>query len=1178
MHFRILVLAAAFALTAAAQTSGRLSGTVTDPQGTAVPGASVELYLPGGSEPVARTQTTEAGIYAFTGLRPRAYDVQVEAPGFQREVVRGAKVDTLRETVVDVKLEIGAVSFTVEVSAQLESLQTTTSTVAVTVDSQQIRRLPLLDRNPLRLAATQAGVGSNRGSTTVINGQRSSFTNITFDGANIQDNFIRSNGVDFTPNFLVLDQVAEFTVVTSNADATVGGGASQINYVSPSGTNSFHGTAYWSHRNSKLAANDWFANADGLGRPSTAQNQIGFTLAGPVIKDKLLFFQSFEYFRLPRRRQQFRTILTEDARRGVFSWLDAAGQVQKLDPRAFGIRIDELVDPVMQSLLDRVPGGENINNFRFGDSTEGALLNTGGYSFFAENDLERYNATTRIDYIQSAKHAFTGSMNFSRSKTERSELSNDYSEVPKVSDRVKPKLVSAQWRWNPTPQFTNELRGAFNLAPFRLITTEEFGDFVLDPLSSVFSNPVNLIAPEGRDTDTYHVFDNAGWVSGDHHVQFGFQTTRVRVRTEDEIGIIPSVQIRGVDVSDLEPRLNFEQATTAAFLYGNLFGNVSNVRQTFNIRDRSSGFLERVPRIRDYRFNNTAFYVQEDWRVKPRLTLNLGLRYEIFSVPNEADGLALSPVGVENDPLGALLSNATIDFAGESVGRPFHKLDKNNFAPMAGFAWNFLGAGDAVLRGAYSLHYVNDETIRTANFATQAIEGLFVRPVGRVPSDVQFFLEDLTASPLIVPEFRMPLTLADTFPNNGLQDVAAIDPRLRTPMVHQWSLGFQQRVAGSILEARYVGNKALRLTRTLDFNTPLIRENGFLDDFIRARSNGELAQAAGLGFDPSFNPNVPGSQPLTVFPAIGAGGALNDSTVRGLIQTGQAAALAQFYQNVDLEGEVRFLPNPLTVASAYLTNSSSASYHALQVDMRRRLRDGLQFQANYTFSKTLADAEGVNAARFDPYLDPRNGSIEKSRAPFDLTHGIKTNFIWELPILKGRSETDRLAALLGGWSVSGILTWQSGAPFSIVSGRGTINAEAYSELNTVDPSLSKPEIDALLGVRQTGFGPSFIAPSAIAPDGSGSKQLFGNPQPGEAGALQRRLFSGPWTFNLDFAVLKSFRFGDTSEIEFRGEAANVFNNPSWIVPNQNINQPQFGRITNTAYNSRRIQLGLYYRF
>ena len=1048
----------------------------------------------------------------------------------------------------------------------------------MTVDAEQIRRLPLLDRNPLRLIATQAGVGSNRNGASVVNGQRSSFTNVTFDGANIQDNYSRSNGVDFTPNFLVLDQVAELTVTTSNSDATFGGGASQVNFVSPSGTNSFHGTAYWSHRNNVLAANDWFANADGLERPKLAQNQWGFTLGGPIRKDKLLFFQSFEVFRLPNRRQLFRQILTDDARNGIFSYLDPGGAVRKFDPRDFGIPIGELIDPVSADILGRVPDGSRINNFRFGDSRDGQLLNTAGYSFFARNDLRRISATSRVDYILSSRHAFTGSLNFSRLTQDNPQRTNDYEVEPKVVNTVKPNLVSANWRWNPTASFTNEVRGAFNLAPVRFDSHEPRQDFVLSPNTLLFSNPVNLFPTEARDTDTYHLVDNGAWFRGKHHVRFGFQAMRVRVGTFDEVGVTPSVSLRGVSIVDLVPELTPEQANTAASLYGFLFGNVGSVTQSFNIRDRSSGFIPREPRRRGYRTSTYATYVQDDWRVVSRITLNLGLRHELTTQADEVDGLALLPLGAERDPLGTLLSNATYDFAGRSVGRPFHRLDRNNFAPHVGFAWDLFGTAQTVLRGAFSVHYVNDETLRTASFVVEGNEGLFVNATSQTPFGGTRFLLDLDDAPVPTPELKVPRTLAEGLVSSPFQTAGVVDPNFRTPFVPQWSFGLQQKAAGMVVEARYVGNRGMKLARTLDFNSPILRENGFLDDFVRARRNGELARAAGGVYNPAYDPTIAGSQPLPVFAQLGSGGLLGNPVIRELIELGNVSDLASLYWVNDLGGSVPLLPNPLALSTIYLTNASSSTYHAFQLDVRRKLRKGLQFQGNYVFSKVLTDAQGNDSSRFDPYLDPSNGSIEKARASFDLNHAIKSNFIWELPLLPEDQTSGAAAFLLRGWSLSGILTWQSGAPFSITSGRATTTSSAYSTLNTVDTALSKADLEALRGVRATATGPAIFAPAALDADGTAADGLFQNPQPGLPGALQRRLLSGSWTFNLDVAAMKSFQLGEGRTIELRAEAANVLNNPSWIVGDQNINSPQFGRITNVAYDARRIQLGLYYRF
>ena len=651
-------LLAVIALTAAPafpQSTGSVSGRVIDPSGADIPAALVEAYLEAGTRAVLTTETTSEGLFRLAGVQPGLYDLAVEAPGFQRKAVRGVKVDPARETALPaIELELGEVTFTVEVEANFDSLQTANAEISTTVTSEQIRRLPLLDRNPLRLVQTQAGVGTNRVQATTINGQRASFTNVTFDGVNIQDNFSRSNGVDFAPNFLVLDQVAEFTVTTSNSSAAVGGGASQISYVSPSGGNDFHGTAYWSHRNNALASNDWFANADGIERPSFAQNQFGGTFNGPIRKDKLLFSQTFEVFRLPDEEQVLRQVLTADARRGIFSYVNPSGQVAKVDPRRFGIDIEALFDPVVAGWIAETPAPDEINNFRVGDSAPGRLLNTAGYSFFVSDDLKRENLSSRIDYLHSAKNHFFGSFHWNHAVQDRPDLSralvllnpvgNGFSSESPVQERRNPILLSLSWRSNPSAQFTNELRGGFNRIPLRIRNNSEIGDFYLEETGTPFSQPANLFQTEERLINTHSLQDNASWVRGNHSLKFGFQLQLIRADSYGENGTIPAVRLFGQDVSALAPDMTADQAADASRLYGNLLGSVNRVTQRFNIEDPDSGFILFAPARRRHHLDNHALYLQDDWKVDPRLTLNLGLRYELFRPPNEADGLALMPI------------------------------------------------------------------------------------------------------------------------------------------------------------------------------------------------------------------------------------------------------------------------------------------------------------------------------------------------------------------------------------------------------------------------------------------------------------------------------------------------------------------------------------------------------
>ena len=250
-----------------AQVTGRVSGIVVDGTGAAVPDATVSLQLPGSGTAAYTSKTSAAGDFTLLTVNPLTYDLLVDAKGFTAAKVSGIKVDPGRTVdVPQIKLEVAGVTQTVEVSAATQSVQTSNAEISTTISNAQIINLPVMNRSPLGFVLTQAGVNSGAGNTT-INGQKVSFTNVTLDGINIQDNFIRTNAVDFLPNMLLLDQVAEVTVSTSNANASSFGGSSQIAFVTPSGTNEYHGNLYISNRNSYFAANSFFNNKSGVKNP-----------------------------------------------------------------------------------------------------------------------------------------------------------------------------------------------------------------------------------------------------------------------------------------------------------------------------------------------------------------------------------------------------------------------------------------------------------------------------------------------------------------------------------------------------------------------------------------------------------------------------------------------------------------------------------------------------------------------------------------------------------------------------------------------------------------------------------------------------------------------------------------------------------------------------------------------
>jgi hypothetical protein len=1182
----VVLLAVLAAGLSVGQDTGRMSGLVVDPSGAAVPGAKVDLLIPGGSTPVASTVTTSEGLYRFTGLRPVYYDISVEMAGFRKAVVRQVKVDPgLELAMTDIRLEVATQAEVVEVVATAQSLQTANAEITATVTNSQVTRLPSLNRSPLAFISIQAGIGGNGRTNTTINGMRPSFANVTIDGVNIQDNFIRTNTLDFQPNMLQLDQVAEFTVSTSNTNAALGNGAAQVSFVTPSGSNKLRGNVRWFNRNNIASANTWFNNRNGVPRPFLNQNQFGGSLGGPIVKDRLFYYGDYEGTRQRQQSAATRTILRADARNGIFTYRDTAGNIQRVNLLALFPGLNR--PQAIQEILARVPGPEKINRDDVGDT-----LNTGGYAFNVRNNRTRDNVTAKIDYILSMKHAITGSYVWNRDIIDRPDLANDYSLVPKASNDNKIKLLSLTHRWSPGATITNEARFGFNLAPAVFLTSEEFGSRIISlPL---VSNPLNTFRAQGRFTDTYNYSNGTNWMKGGHNIAFGLQGMIIHADPFNDAGNLPNYSI-GLSTAMAStynlpphlPGLRAQDLGNANSLLALHAGMVASAAQTFNVTSRTSGFVSGATQARKLRQQNIALYFNDAWRVNRTLTLTMGTRWEYWSPVDEADALVLLPVVPQGtSPIATLLSNATLDFAGKAVGRRWYQRDFNNFGPNVGLAWQPFGGGKTVIRAGYSINFPNDELIRSVDNNVLTNAGL---------SSTQNMLNlnnaFITNPPgIATPAFKVPRTLQDNYLLDRASAMGLPDPTLVTPYVQQWNFSIQRELAGGILEARYVGNRATKQFRAFDFNQVVVRENGFLADFLKAYNNLRLSQAAGRGNNAAYNPAIPGSQPLPFFDRLASGGLLSNATVVNLINTQEVGQLATVYQENALNGSVNFYNNPFGLGMNMMTNYSNANYNALQIDFTKRYSSGWQWQANYTFSKVMSDTAGDGQTRFEPFLDIQNAAIERSRTPFDLTHAFKMNGVYELPFGKGRRfsiENPVANMVLGGWGISGIMTWQSGAPFSLLSGRGTLNRSARSGSNTATTLLNKAQLDELLQFRQTGNGPYFASASmigadgrAVGPDGAApfDGQAVFNPGAGTLGGLQRRMFSGPRFWNTDFQVFKTFAFQERYTVDFRADFFNLTNTPSFFVGDQSINSVNFGRITSTASGRRVVQLGLYLRF
>jgi len=401
---------------------------------------------------------------------------------------------------------------------------------------------------------------------------------------------------------------------------------------------------------------------------------------------------------------------------------------------------------------------------------------------------------------------------------------------------------------------------------------------------------------------------------------------------------------------------------------------------------------------------------------------------------------------------------------------------------------------------------------------------------------------------------------------------------------------------------RYIGNKGTDLLRAVDYNQILYNANGFLADFVRAQNNASLAEKAGLGYIGSYNANVAGSVPLTVFPLLSNPG-FTSATNQTYLRQGQVGELANQYMVNKTNGSVNFYGNPNVQGANILLNGGESNYHALQFEVTRRTRSGLQGQFSYTFGKSLSNTAGDGQTGLEPLLDNNNPQLEWARSPYDLRHVLKANYYYELPYGKGKkwSGNSVLNAVLGNWAMSGIWSYQSGSPYSVISGYGTLNRAARSAATntaSVNGTTLGQMAPLMEGLFMTGTGPYFISPTLIGSDGRGASQagsapfagqLFYNPSAGAVGNLQRRMFTGPWQWQWDIAVKKSFQIHESHRVDLGIDLINWMNHPTFYVSpstggdygsvtNANVNNATFGQISSMNYNPRVIQLSLYYRF
>jgi hypothetical protein len=1204
--FSVLTEAGGFAQS----LNSSVSGTVKDQAGAVVSGAKVTLIDLSTRREVTAT-TNDQGFYTFQDVRAGNYQLAAERSGFKRAEVNNVTVNVATPATVHFDLQTGEIAEVITTSASEAQavVNTEDGKLSTTVQSRQINDLPLNGRNPLDLANLQAGInqsGDNREAS--VNGLRGSYTNLTWDGININDNFIRTDSFFGTAAPSVVS-VEEFTLTTQNGGPGDGLGVAQVKLVTPRGSTAYHGSLFEFHRNDVFDANSFFNNAAGVPKEKLIQNQFGFGFGGPIKlpkkvfgpagfdSEKLFFYTYWEGTRVRQQQSVLRNVLSQSARSGNFTYRADNGQLQTVNLLTLaGTR--GVIDPITQRLVNLTPLPNDFTTGDLASAGAAAQSNVAGFRFNTGAGVNSDLWGFRVDYEASAKHRFEAiysRFTFQLPNDPFNAIEEPFPGLPGGGQDSSRPRGSFAWNWTPTASLNNELRVGFNNYNLGFFTNEQFAEG-LRVVFPVITDPVQNTLPQGRKADNYEIINNATWVKGSHQFRFGGNYRRVYIEPVDLAGTIPQYTIgfNGTGNSNPLRRAQFPGISANDFARaGNILailtGPVDQATQTFNVASRTSGFVPGEPSRQQFQYFSASGYVNDTWRVRPNFSLNLGVRYEFISVPTEKRGLLLLPVGgfaALRDP------NAVIDFAGSGTGRPFFNDDRNNFAPSISFSWDPTGSGKTAIRAGYSISYVIDNNITTLLNATTGNDGL--NQTITLP-DVSGTLNGSGRVRIDPPEFKVPRTVLDNVTLDPAAAIFTIDPKLKTPYVQQWNLSFEREIMrDTVFEARYVGNRGVKLTRGIDINQVRVTDNGFLTDFQRAQRN-----LAANG-DPAVGEALQVFPKLGDFRDFGFGFAfLNDPDIQELIRTGQVGELAALYvanRGLFLDPDNGFgvqltpgffLPaNPNIFVADYIGNGSFSTYHGLQAEVRRRLRNGVYFQANYTFSKAFTDFEGTDT-NFSGLLNLASTvAVEKQRISNDITHVFKANGVYELPFGRGKRFLNNgfAGGLLGGWSLNGILRLQSGEPVSIVSQRGTLNRAARSVKNTVNSTLSVSELQKKTGVYRDAngrvllFDPSLLAPAGSNSDSFANREFFQNPGAGQLGLLQLTPVSGPWFFNVDMSLIKRTAIRENLNIEFRADAFNIFNRTNFNIGQvQNINNPQFG-VINAAFDPRILQFALKLNF
>jgi hypothetical protein len=1171
MRFRVLIAVVWFAGVLFGQGgTGAISGSATDTSGALVPGTVVAAI---NEETNFRRDTTvgSAGEYSIVGLTPGTYTVTAEQTGFKKFTLKGLRLQVDQNARIDVRLEVGVVTEVVEVSGQAALLQTEQSSVGSVVDHQKIIDFPLNGRNFVQLGLLLPGVNTGDDGTVAgggvagggisISGLRPEQNSFLLDGTTNSDQY--QNSLVIRPS---VDAIEEFKIQTSNYSAEFGKGAGgQINVVTRGGTNDVHGTVFEFNRNNAVQArnlfdrNPSFRTSDGRFKaPPFNQNQFGLTLGGPVKlphyngKDRTFFFVNYEGFRLRRGNTTLTSVPTPDMKQGDFSsFLGASigtdasglpvsrnalydarssrlvGNVYVRDP-FLGNRIPlNRFDPVALKSINypglmpnpniagtRGANGNPVQNYFDGRTRTSNydLFSVRGDHQFSPKDtiMSRYSLT---DSNAFSPNTFPG---YGAQDNQR-QMAGTFAYTHIIGASSVNEFKFGYLRFTEYQAAENTIAGRdivkeLGMRGFAFASTpglQGAPNFTIGGFATIGDGD----GPYRPRDNTFQFIDQFSFNRGRHFLKAGGEIRRNRM------AITRANTLRGaIDFGN--PNWTGEQG----------FANSGNTFASFILGlprqkgRRVSGFFQ------DLRSTEYAGFLQDDWKVSSKLTVNVGVRYMFYTPPVEtADRVSTltypfaRPDSYQNGAL-FFLKPGNQKFApnwgraGKELPRSLYPADKRDWGPRIGFAYRPFTK--TVVRAGYGIFfdtvpaYITQDTLENLPNLKEDQQSLSLLQDG--PPSAETFIGYLIENP------------GPGQFNPGPNDVS---PEFKNAYIQHWNFGIQREFPGSVLvDVAYVGSKGTRLNRRENTNS--------------AEPNGPFATVQ-LRDVPAQPLNPITGQPFNPDPVENAG-----------LRT-RFRRLVPIAINVWENNALYLLDNVFQT-----TSSAFSNYNAAQVRVEKRATRGLTAVFSYTFSKALSDATGFNGG--GPYdtgnriQDMFNKKGDKGLSSIDHRHRMSLATIYELPIGPGKTLMSGapkvVGKIVGGWLVNGIYTYQTGLPMTVkfngdVFGSGTDNARPDLVCN---PNLSS-------GQRTV--------------DRFFATNCFQVQNPIRFGTAGRSTVTGPVIHNVDIGLFKNTAITERVNTQFRAEFFNFPNHPQWNPPNRYVDQASFGVIS-SAKDPRIIQFGL----